>query len=153
VNRNRRRPMPTNGEYNDALKAIGERIRKRRVERRLSNVQLADMLGLSVPAVKKIQHGSACIQFHKLSEICRALESDPNHLLGFEQASRDRLAAVLEIMLETVGVAKPAIEEMVAVAVEAASTHSVTATNVDPLQAARVQVYLAARRALGTSPR
>ena len=136
-----------------AVKAIGERIRNLRVERQLSNVQLAEMLGLSVPAVKKIQHGSACIQFHKLAEICRALQSDPNHVLGFEDCAKERVAAVMETLLETVGIAKPEIETLVSVAVDAAFKPVVVSSTVDPVQAARVQVYLAARRATGKAAR
>jgi len=132
-------------------KAIGERIRKLRVERGLSNLDLAERLGLSVPAVKKIQHGSACIQFLKLAEICKALDSEPNQLLGYAKGGEDRLRAVLETIFETVGVAQPKIGELVDVALQALQNDRMQPSNVDPLQAARVQVYLGARRALGTS--
>jgi DNA-binding Xre family transcriptional regulator len=132
-------------------KAIGERIRKLRVERGLSNLQLAERLGLSVPAVKKIQHGSACIQFLKLAEICKALETEPNHLLGYADSGAARLRAVLETVLETVGVPQSKIGELVDVSMQAIFEDGTQPSNVDPLQAARVQVYLAARRAVGTS--
>jgi DNA-binding Xre family transcriptional regulator len=134
-------------------KAIGERIRKLRVERGLSNAQLAERLGLSVPAVKKIQHGSACIQFLKLGEICRVLETEPNHVLGFSEAGSDRLSAVLETVLETVGVPQENITALVQSAMQVAFEDGVQTSNIDPVQAARVQAYLAARRAMGTTER
>jgi len=134
-------------------KAVGERIRKLRIERGLSNAQLAERLGLSVPAVKKIQHGSACIQFLKLGEICRVLETEPNHVLGFADSGSARLTAVLETVLETVGVPKDNIAGLVESALQAVFHDGVQTSNIDPMQAARVQAYLAARRAMSATER
>lgn len=134
-------------------RAIGERIRKLRVERGFSNAQLAEQLGLSVPAVKKIQHGSACIQFLKLGEICRVLDTEPNHILGFADSGTVRLTAVMETIFETLGVPKDSVATLVQSALEAVADEVVQTPSIDPLQAARVQAYLAARRAMGATER
>ncbi|MEO1091154.1 MAG: helix-turn-helix transcriptional regulator [Pseudomonadota bacterium] len=58
-------------------KAIGERIRRRRVELGMTQDQLADQIGLSYQQVQKYERGSNRISAAKLYELVLVLAVDP----------------------------------------------------------------------------
>lgn len=63
----------------------------------LSTAKLAQFLGVTDQAVKKMQRGAGTGQFLRLATLCRLLGTTPNDLLGFSSAGDDeRVRGVLE---------------------------------------------------------
>ena len=92
--------MPATTRANPIAREIGERINALRKERGLEISELAQKLGYSESAIKQIQNGQNATQFAKLRELCEALGTTPNVILGYDQAPvilqpTDRLNEVL----------------------------------------------------------
>jgi transcriptional regulator with XRE-family HTH domain len=91
---------------------LGDRIRSARIAAGMTVPALADKLGLSVAAVKKIQRGEATTQFLKFGDLCRALDTTPNQLLGFADEANSsahdpdpaQAPATLETALRALGI-------------------------------------------------
>ncbi len=62
--------------------AMGQRIRRIRKEKRLTQEQLAEMADLSAPFLGHIERGSRVASLDTLMKLCVALEATPNELLG-----------------------------------------------------------------------
>lgn len=77
--------------------SIGSVIFDLRKQRGMTQEQLADMVGVSTPAVSKWETSSSCPDVALLSPIARALDTDVNTLLSFTPTlSQGGLAALLK---------------------------------------------------------
>lgn len=77
--------------------AIGQRIRKTRRARGLSQETLAEQAGISVTHMSHIETGNTKLSLPVLVELAEALEVRTDELL-FEQSPAERSAAVEEIL-------------------------------------------------------
>ena len=66
---------------------FGERVRELRLEKSLSQLNFAEMLGVDQRAVSHWEVGERECSFETLCRIARILECDVNYLLGFEELS------------------------------------------------------------------
>lgn len=71
---------------------IGELIHRLRRERGLTQLQLAESLGVSDKAVSKWERGLGCPELSLLPELAEALEVDMGKLLSGELAANDRVS-------------------------------------------------------------
>ena len=71
---------------------IGELIHRLRRERGLTQLQLAECLGVSDKAVSKWERGLGCPELSLLPELAEALEVDMGKLLSGELAANDRVS-------------------------------------------------------------
>ena len=65
---------------------IGVRIRTRRSELKWSQQELGTALGISFQQIQKYEAGTNRVSASRVLEICRALQVDPNSLLGWQVA-------------------------------------------------------------------
>lgn len=63
---------------------INEIIRKKRIEHNLTQDQMANILGVTAPAVNKWEKGASYPDITLLPSIARLLETDLNTLLSFK---------------------------------------------------------------------
>lgn len=70
-------------EVTEVEKEIGRRLKLMRLERGLSQMQLAGMLGLTFQQVQKYEKGTNRIAAGRLMEIARRLETTPHELMGW----------------------------------------------------------------------
>jgi transcriptional regulator with XRE-family HTH domain len=83
---------------------IGRRITEALRNAKMTQQALADALGLSLPAVKKLASGNATIQYAKLKKLALALDTTPNQLLGFnERVPENGFIAATEGALRMMG--------------------------------------------------
>lgn len=68
----------------DYLKDLGNRIRKIRLEKKLTQVELSDRVGIEDSALRRIESGRVNSTINMLRKIAKGLEIDVNELLSFE---------------------------------------------------------------------
>jgi transcriptional regulator with XRE-family HTH domain len=61
---------------------IGERIRKARLEKKLTQENLAEKINVSVAFISRIERGNAHINLTRLSQICNILNIDEGLILN-----------------------------------------------------------------------
>lgn len=72
---------------------IGERIRKSRLNKKMTQEKLAEELDVSVAFVSRIERGSAHLNLRRLSEICAILDIDEGSILnGTSKESKNYLS-------------------------------------------------------------
>lgn len=64
------------------LRAIGDRVRRRRERLGWSQTALADLLGVAPSQISRIEAGQQSISVVRLLDIADALETTPGRLLG-----------------------------------------------------------------------
>ena len=83
-------------------KILGERIKSRRKELRMSQEELGNRIGFTKSSISRIEHGDRTVSFENINKIATVLEVDQKWLLGWTdevQFSRDQLAHhVLDIL-------------------------------------------------------
>lgn len=62
--------------------AFGQRIRRFRKQKRLTQEALAEQVGISASFMGHIERGSRIASLETLMQLCRALAVSPNELLG-----------------------------------------------------------------------
>ena len=62
---------------------FGKNMRLRRVEKSISQTELADLAGLSIYTVQKYEGGEMTPRTDKLLAICNALDCSPNDILNW----------------------------------------------------------------------
>lgn len=81
---------------------IGAKLTELRKEKGLTQNQLAEMLGISAPAVSKWENDSSYPDITLLCPLARALDTNVDTLLSFEETLSDReIEEKLNILLET----------------------------------------------------
>ena len=63
-------------------KIVGERIKKARLEKGMSQVQVASKIGFSVAFLSRVERGSANISLTRLNQLCDILEIEEGILLN-----------------------------------------------------------------------
>jgi len=71
-------PSPLDGQ-------IGQRIKARRIEKGLSQEEIAKVVGVSTQQVQKYEYGTNSMRPSRLLKLCAALEVTPHWLLGFKE--------------------------------------------------------------------
>jgi len=61
---------------------IGERLKQARMNKKITQEDLAEKLQVSVPYVSRIERGSTAINLKRLSEICALLEVSEGEILS-----------------------------------------------------------------------
>jgi transcriptional regulator with XRE-family HTH domain len=75
---------------------IGNRIRAYRLDRKLSQGELGDQLGISFQQIQKYEKGTNRISAGRLMEICKVLQITPNDLLGWDKVNA-KLGDVIDV--------------------------------------------------------
>jgi transcriptional regulator with XRE-family HTH domain len=65
-----------------------EKIQMRRMELGIKQEELAVMLGVHRAHISRMEAGAFPKDPERIRILCRALETDPNHLFGFEEEKR-----------------------------------------------------------------
>lgn len=83
---------------------INETIRQRRIERNLTQEQVANYLGVTAPAVNKWEKGTSYPDITTLPALARILETDLNTLLSFkEELTEQEIAIFLNTLVRAAG--------------------------------------------------
>lgn len=69
--------------------AVGQRIRKRRLEMHFTREQMAEKLDKSMRMVGDLERGTVGMSIETLLDVCNVLKTTPNDLLLFDQTSND----------------------------------------------------------------
>ncbi len=69
--------------------AVGQRIRKRRMEMHLTREQMAEKLDKSLRMVGDMERGTVGMSIETLLTLCSVLKTTPNDLLLFDEARND----------------------------------------------------------------
>ena len=88
-------------------KILGERIKSRRKELRMSQEELGNRIGFTKSSISRIEHGDRAVSFENINKIASVLEVDQKWLLGWTdevQFSRDQLAHHVLNVLENMQV-------------------------------------------------
>ena len=79
---------------------IGERLKKARKDKMLTQMELSEKLGVSVAYLSRIEKGSTQISLRRLSQICNALEiSEGTVLNGTNEKSKEYLSSEMQELL------------------------------------------------------
>ena len=68
------------------MNALGQKIRKQRYQKELTQAELAEKAGVSTSFIGHIERGSRILSLETFLRLCKALDTDPNTLLSFEPA-------------------------------------------------------------------
>ena len=80
----------SNRAISTELIELGERIRKRRQEMKLSQESFAEKAGISVNTVSRIEGGQTAMSVEIFRKMIEILETDANILLGKEEGDTER---------------------------------------------------------------
>ena len=86
----------SNRAISTELIELGERIRKRRQEMKLSQESFAEKAGISVNTVSRIEGGQTAMSVEIFRKMIEILETDANVLLGKEGGGTEKQAKVKE---------------------------------------------------------
>ena len=90
----------SNRAISTELIELGERIRKRRQEMKLSQESFAEKAGISVNTVSRIEGGQTAMSVEIFRKMIEILETDDNILLGKEEGDTERQESVQEVLYQ-----------------------------------------------------
>ena len=88
----------SNRAISTELIELGERIRKRRQEMKLSQESFAEKAGISVNTVSRIEGGQTAMSVEIFRKRIEILEIDANLLLGKEGGGTEKLESIQEVL-------------------------------------------------------
>ena len=88
----------SNRAISTELIELGERIRKRRQEMKLSQESFAEKAGISVNTVSRIEGGQTAMSVEIFRKMIEILETDANLLLGKEGCGTENLESIQEVL-------------------------------------------------------
>ena len=88
----------SNRAISTELIELGERIRKRRQEMKLSQEFFAEKAGISVNTVSRIEGGQTAMSVEIFRKMIEILETDANLLLGKEGGGTEKLESIQEVL-------------------------------------------------------
>ena len=88
----------SNRAISTELIELGERIRKRRQEMKLSQESFAEKAGISVNTVSRIEGGQTAMSVEIFRKIIEILETDANLLLGQEGGGTEKQESIQEVL-------------------------------------------------------
>ena len=90
----------SNRAISTELIELGERIRKRRQEMKLSQESFAEKAGISVNTVSRIEGGQTAMSVEIFRKMIEILEIDANILLGKEEGDTEKQESVQEVLYQ-----------------------------------------------------
>ena len=90
----------SNRAISTELIELGERIRKRRQEMKLSQESFAEKAGISVNTVSRIEGGQTAMSVEIFRKMIEILETDANVPLGKEEGDTERQESVQEVLYQ-----------------------------------------------------
>ncbi len=75
---------------------IAKRIKKARIDQNMTQLQLADAMGVSYQAVSNWERGNSMPDISKLTDLCSTLGLTVNELLGVEEKTTAAVAKAME---------------------------------------------------------
>ena len=90
----------SNRAISTELIELGERIRKRRQEMKLSQESFAEKAGISVNTVSRIEGGQTAMSVEIFRKMIEILETYANILLGKEEGDTERQESVQEVLYQ-----------------------------------------------------
>lgn len=75
---------------------IAKRIKQARIDQNMTQLQLADLMGVSYQAVSNWERGNSMPDISKLEDLCNVLNLEISELLGVERKVADAVEKVLE---------------------------------------------------------
>ena len=90
----------SNRAISTELIELGERIRKRRQEMKLSQESFAEKAGISVNTVSRIEGGQTAMSVEIFRKMIEILETDANILLGKKEGDTERQESVQEVLYQ-----------------------------------------------------
>ena len=90
----------SNRAISTELIELGERIRKRRQEMKLSQESFAEKAGISVNTVSRIEGGQTAMSVEIFRKMIEILEIDANILLGKEKGDTEKQESVQEVLYQ-----------------------------------------------------
>lgn len=79
---------------------VGERIREKRKDHRLTTIQMGETLGVGASTITNWETGIRNPSLNMLCQIARVLGCTPNDLLGFETPEESRTEIIARRMAE-----------------------------------------------------
>lgn len=87
-------------------KLIGERIKEARQEKKLTQEQFAETLGVSVSFISQVESGSKKFNLERMSEVCKILEKPIGYFIEGETDEIDPKIADIVELLSTISLNK-----------------------------------------------
>lgn len=75
---------------------IAKRIKRARIEKNMTQLQLADAMGVSYQAVSNWERGNSMPDISKLADLCATLDLTVNELLGMEDKTANAVTKAME---------------------------------------------------------
>lgn len=88
---------------------IGKKIKQARIDRNMTQMNLADAMGVSYQAVSNWERGNSMPDISKLGDLCAALDISVNELLGIEAPAVAKAMAQEELTMEELAEAAPVL--------------------------------------------
>ena len=88
---------------------IGKKIKQARINQNMTQMNLADAMGVSYQAVSNWERGNSMPDISKLADLCRALHISVNELLGIESTAVTKAMAQEELTMEELSEVAPVL--------------------------------------------
>lgn len=86
---------------------IGKKIKQARIDQNMTQMNLADAMGVSYQAVSNWERGNSMPDISKLADLCAALHISVNELLGIESPAVEKAMAQEELTIEELAEVAP----------------------------------------------
>lgn len=88
---------------------IGKKIKQARIDKNMTQMNLADAMGVSYQAVSNWERGNSMPDISKLADLCAALDITVNELLGIEAPTVAKAMAQEELTMEELAEVAPVL--------------------------------------------
>ena len=88
---------------------IGKKIKQARIDQNMTQMNLADVMGVSYQAVSNWERGNSMPDISKLADLCAALDLTVNELLGIESPAVEKAMAQKELTMEELAEVAPVL--------------------------------------------
>ena len=88
---------------------IGKKIKQARIDRNMTQMNLADVMGVSYQAVSNWERGNSMPDISKLGDLCAALQITVDELLGIESPAVSKAMAQEELTMEELAEVAPVL--------------------------------------------
>ncbi len=127
---------------------LGEAIRELRAKNKLRVQDLAEILGLTEAAAKKIQRGVGLERIIRFGKLCRRLGATPNDLLGFNAiGDTERVRGAMEQSYLFLGLPQAEAEALADAVLTILQEPPLQSAELPPRVAGRIQVEIELRKA------
>ena len=88
---------------------IGKKIKQARIDQNMTQMNLADAMGVSYQAVSNWERGNSMPDISKLADLCAALHISVNELLGIESPAVEKAMAQEELTMDELAEVAPVL--------------------------------------------